>query len=88
MKKLGLNIGVVVLSACVLAGCVSYTRTAPDGTKVAVRGALMKVGNVSASTTDTNGVKYTIEVKELTGDTAMAAAVTEAAVSAMAKAAK
>jgi len=79
MKKLSLNIGLAVMVACVLAGCVSYTRTAPDGTKVAARSFFMRVGSLDSSETDTNGVKRTLAVKELTGDAAMAAAVAEAA---------
>ena len=69
---------VSVLSLGMFAGCVSYKRTLPDGQTVSAKAFLMKAGDIESITTDTNGVKHTLTVKEISGDAATAAAVAEA----------
>lgn len=73
-----------MLLAClvlaVASGCVSYTRVAPDGTRVSATGILMKVGGIDTSEVATNGTKRTLSVREMSGDSAMAEAIARGAV--------
>lgn len=72
----GLRAGAAALAlAAMLTGCVSYSRIAPDGTKVQATGWFMQVGSIDSSETATNGVKRTLKVEKLRPDVAAMKAV-------------
>lgn len=79
MKRSFISLLILAFISLPFTGCVIYNRQAPDGSKVAARGFFMKVGQIDAHETATNGTTRGLTVKELTGDAAMAAAVAEGA---------